>query len=1137
MSLQLVLGNSGAGKSHYLFTHIIEKAGRHPEKKYLIVVPEQFTMQTQKELVRLSPQKALLNIDIVSFQRLALRIFAEVGGKMPPILEEVGKTLVVQRMIQENEKKLGVLLQSLRKRGTVSEMKSLISELMQYEIRPEQLDEMIEKSIDQPLLVHKLYDIRTIYEGFLSYLEDRYITSEEILDVLCEKISESKMMQNCEVVLDGFTGFTPVQNKLMRKLLQLAQRVWVTITLDQKCEGEKWKSPQHLFHMSGKMLDTLLTLAREEHVPIDEEIWMTPGENTRLAHAPALHFLEQHLFRYPSVSYTGDPDAIHIFAANNPRQEMEIIVNEIQRLVRTRGYRYGEFGIITGDLSVYGTYARQIFAESRIPCFLDEKHSIMMNPFVEYLRAALNMVSEHFSYESVFRYLRCGLSGLNLYEIDSLENYCIALGIRGWKQWNTHWIRRYRGMSEEGVEQIDGIRRKFISQVEEFAQKISGRDLTVEERTRILYEFVCRGEIAQRLKEKEEFFLSKGEMALAKEYEQIYEIIIKLLDKMVLVLGDEKISLADYIQILEAGFQELQVGVIPPSADQVLVGDMERTRLKDIRVLFFAGVNDHVIPKRAQNVGLLSESDREFLDEMDVELAPTARASMYIQKFYLYLNLTKPSQRLYLSYAKTSGQGQAQGPAYLISMICRMFPKLSVQDIQESSIWQTQLPSHASQILLAGFPSHGSDAPSREWMELYQWFAHAPEWKEACRGWLDSAFLTKPQDRIGKSVAHALYGTVLENSVSRLERFAACAFAHFLQYGLELEERQEYEFRAADLGNVMHLALEEFSKMLRKHRLNWRDLSQEERENLIDESVESMIHDYGNTIFESSARNRYIIARVKRILRRTVWAIQEQIRQGKYEPGKFEISFSMEEELDSISFALSKEERMRLKGRIDRVDRCEDGDTIYIKVIDYKTGNTSLDLIALYHGLQLQLVVYMNAAMEVEQREHPDKVVEPAGMFYYHIKDPLADGELGESEESVRMKILQELKVNGLVRSEEKILLDMDASLGAGVKSMVIPVAFQKNGALTKHSQTATKEQFTALCAYVNGKIQENGRKILDGVTDINPYQMKKQTACDYCPYREVCGFDTKIPGYEFRRLPVFEDGEIWKKIQEKEDV
>ena len=1131
MSLQFVLGNSGAGKSYFLFQHILQDAEKHPEKNYLVIVPEQFTMQTQKELVSLSPNHGIMNVDVLSFQRLAYRVLQETGGENRKVLEETGKTLVIQRVIQEQEKNLGVLAGSLKKTGTVSEMKSLVSELIQYDIRPEQVEEIEEKSQERTFLASRLKDIQIIYQGFVDYLKDRYITGEEILDVLCDKIGESRMMQNCQVVLDGFTGFTPLQNKVMRNILKLSEKVWVTVTLDEKVAREKLKSPQHLFRMSGIMLEHLTKLAAEERVEVEEDIWVHPGRKSRFANAPALEFVERHLFRYGNPAYMKEQEEIQIFSASNPKTEMEEIARRICYLVRTGDYRYGDFAVITGDLPTYGNYARQVLEECKIPCFIDEKHSILMNPFVEYLRSVLNMLTEQFTYESVFRYLRCGLSRLSVYEIDVMENYCIAVGIRGWKQWKEPWVRRYRGMKEGSFEEINAIRKKFLEEMETFTEQMRQKGLTVEQRTRILYEFIVEGNIQEKLSRQEKMFEQQGEKALAKEYSQIYGIIMNLLDKLVQVLGDEKITLLDYQQLLEAGFQEAQVGIIPPSADQVLVGDMERTRLKDIKVLFFAGVNDSVIPKRQGRGGLLSEADREFLAMQDVELAPTSRESMYIQKFYLYLNLTKPSHRLILSYAKSGSQGKTQSPAYLIPMICRLFPKLQIQESEENGICQAEQPNQAVEFLLRGLEQSSEEEPSDEWKELLSWYLASDEWRELCKKWIDNAFSQMPVDKIGKSAARALYGTILDNSATQLERFAACAYAHFLQYGLEITERPEYEFRSSDMGNVIHQALERFSVNLKKNRMSWRNLTNEQREKLIDDSVDEIIFDYGNTILESSARNRYMITRVKRILRRTVWELQEQLKVGKYEPEQFEISFAMEDQLESIHFDLSKEEKLRLRGRIDRVDSYEEDDKVFVKVIDYKSGNISLDLIALYHGLQLQLIVYMNAALEFEQKKHPGKSVEPAGVFYYHVKDPLCEGEPDEDEESISQKILQELKVNGLVREEKKIISDLDGSLEPGKKSLTIPVALNKNGSLSRYSQTATKEQFQILSGYVNSKITEIGRKIMEGDAAINPYRMKKRTACDYCSFRGICGFDEKIPGYQYRNLPVFYDEVLWQNM------
>lgn len=1137
MSLRFYFGPSDAGTGRKLYEEIIRRSLENPGQNFLVLVPDQFTMQTQKELVALSDRSGIMNIDILSFERLAHRIFEEVGTDRRPILEEVGKIMVLERVIQEKEKELGVLARSMQKTGTVTELKSLVSEFMQYEIKPGELGEIRGRIQQNPLLSHKLQDVQVIYQGYIDYLKERYLTSEEVLDVLYERIDESRLMKQCEIVLDGFTGFTPNQNQLMRKLLNLADKVWVSVTLDEQARRERMKSPHHLFHMSGETVEKLTRTASEVGVEIEDDLWIHPGPKSRFAKAPALAYLERHLFRYGQASYEKEQQEIHVFAAPNPRAEMEEIARRIRRLVRTEGYRYGDIAVITGDLPTYGAYARQIMEESQIPCFIDEKHTILMNPFVEYLRAAMNLLSEHFSYESVFRYLRCGMSGLTLYETDVLENYCLAIGIRGFKQWQEHWVRRYRGMPEGSIEEINQIREKFLDEVGTFATEMSKRGQTVAERTRALYDFICRLNIQEKLAAEEKRFEEQMDRALAREYGQIYGIIMNLLDKMVQVLGDEKLSLDHYVQLLEVGFAEARVGVIPPTADQVVVGDMERTRLKNVRVLFFAGVNDQVIPKKGGNGGLLSENDREYLADRRVELAPTARESVYIQKFYLYLNLTKPSDKLYLSYAKSSGQGQAQAPAYLIPMVCRMFPKLTVGETEQLTLDDMELPGQAVSFVLEGLSRSRSQEPEAAWKELWSWYLRSPQWSELCERWLESAFRQTPQDTVGKSVARALYGTTLEGSVTRLERFSACAFAHFLQYGLQVCEREEYQFRSADMGNILHQALEQFSYNLKKQGLAWRGLTDENRDRLIDESVEEIIHDYGNTILESDARKRYMITRIKRILRRTVWALQEQLKAGKYEPGGFELTFAMEEEMQALNFSLSEDERLRLGGRIDRTDRYEEDNKIYVKIIDYKSGDTSLDLVALYHGLQMQLVVYMNAALELEQREHPDKEVEPAGIFYYHVKDPLLDGNVEISEEELKKKILASLKPDGLVRSDQKILHDMDETLGAGGKSMILPVAYNKDGSLAKTSHVASQEQFQILSQYVNEKIHETGRRILDGEVGVSPYLLRNRSACDYCSYKGICGFDERLQGYGYRRLPVFDDGVLWKKLEGEEET
>ena len=1180
MSLQFIMGNSGAGKSRYAYQKILAEAMRHPEKTYLIIVPEQFTMQTQKELVSLHPAGGILNVDILSFQRLAYRIFEETGGSLYPVLEETGKSLVVKRVAQEKKKELTILGSTLKRTGAVSQMKSLISELKQYQIAPSELDTWAEETGEKKLLAAKLKDTGVIYRAFEEYLENRYVTAEDVLEVLAGKLEESSLIRNSEVLVDGFTGFTPVQIGVLGKLFRLCEKVYVTIIMDEREDPYKKAIPHQLFAMSRQLIQQLMKAADEAGCPVEPEIWVRRSGYGRFQSGSMMDQLEQNLFRYgirrivgteagkraeskagagtngknkkeigPSTLENAQKtkkehlesgqnlkqQGIYISVAPSPRAELEETVRLIRRMVREEKMRYQDFAVLTGDLSIYGTYAREIFEKCGIPYFVDEKHSVLMNPFVEFLRAAIEMVVQSFSYESVFRYLRCGLSSLSREETDAMENYVLAFGIRGLKAYGETWTRGYRGIKPDEVPQRNLLREKFYAEVQPFAEQMKKKDATVRERTEALYALAVQNQMQEKLEERRQQFEERGQEAFAKEYSQIYGIVMELLDKIVEVLGDEKMTLAEYQEILEAGFAEASVGIIPPTADQVLIGDNERSRLKDIRVLFFVGVNDGLIPRHDAGGGILSEYDREELERADAKLSPTARETMYQQKFHLYRNLTKPSERLYLSFAKAGASGEAQNPSYLINEIRKLFPEIPVRDIEkeENPEEKLEMPRSGEALFLEelGKAAEGEMNPLFE--ELYRWYAAHPEAGIPAETYRKAAFLRCADGVIGRSAASALYGDTLKNSATRLEKYAACAFAHFMEFGLQIRERDQYELKAVDMGTVMHEALEKFSKKLQENGETWKTVGDDTRDRLIEECVEETMADYGNTIFQSSSRNQYRIIRVKRILKRTVWALQQQIRQGEFEPGEFEVSFSMEDSLSAINIDLSEHEKMRLRGRIDRVDLCETDDKVYVKIIDYKTGNTSLDLVALYYGLQLQLAVYLDAAVELEQKKHPGKLVEPAGVFYYHIDDPILDQEEDETDEAWGRRMLKALRMDGLVNADRKVVELLDRVLADGTTSDVIPVGKKKDGSYTGYSKVASSEQFNVIRTYTRKKVREIGEGIFSGNVKISPFQRDGATACAYCEYQGICGFDQKIQGYEYRKLKGMDTELLMKVMQE----
>lgn len=1106
MSLQFIIGNSGAGKSGTAYENIIREASANPDRLYYVIVPEQFTMQTQKTLVEMHPDGGILNIDILSFERLAYRVFEEVGGDTRRIMEETGKNMVLQKLVQMNQKDLVYLRNQMKKPGYLDEVKSLISEFMQYEIKEEELDEMIRESEDKTLLQMKLQDVKVLYQAFREYLSGHFMTAEEVLEVLAKEIQFSEKLKGSVLLLDGYTGFTPVQLEVLRELLAVCERVSVTVTMDVREQFLAMGKPHELFYMSHKMIRSLAELTKD----IEEPVWVVPGRKSRFADAPALDFLEQHLFRYHRAVYEREQQEIQIFSARDPEKEMEETARRILRLVREKDYRYGQIAVITGNLEEYGSVAAQVFEDAGIPYFIDEKHSILMNPFVEYLRAALEMVVQGFSYESVFRYLRCGMSDISRSEADKLENYVIALGIRGIRRWREKWVRIYRGMDPDQIQEINEIRERFVGETGILADGFSGKKKTVEEYCRYLYEFIVQSQIQQKLKVQELYFHEIRNKAMEKEYVQIFGIMMELLDKMAEILGDEVVSPEEFQQILETGMTQAKVALIPPSMDQVLIGDMERTRLKDVCALFFVGVNEGNIPKNTQSGGILTEMDRAFFKDQGMELAPGPKELMNMQRFYLYLNLTKPKELLSLSYSQSNGRGEACSPAFLIHTIKRLFPKLKETraDQPESQMELLETPGTSLEYLLEGLSEENTDELDPVFEELYSWYLRSPKYRELAEKLTDAAFLRKPEDKVSASVAKALYGEVSPHGATRLERFSACAFAHFLKYGLAVTERVEYEFKAMDMGNVIHQALENFAVELRRKRLDWSDLDDKVRDEIADECLDKVAADYGNTILKSSARNHYMVERTRRILRRTVWALQEQLKNGEFHPEGFEVSIG--------------------GGRIDRLDVLKEDNKVYVKIIDYKTGNTSFDLVSIYHGLQLQLVVYMDAAVQAEQRKYPDCEVEPAGIFYYNVKDPMIQKTLQEDLDELDPEIMKKLKMNGLVSSDPEVIQKLDVSYAS------LPLAYTSKGALRKGSSVASPERFRLLNDYVKKKITEVQDAILTGKADASPYEMGNKNACTYCAYQGSCGFDRKIPGYEFRRLKQFADEEVWKNFEQE---
>lgn len=1053
-------------------------------------------MQTQKDLVMQHPNHGIMNIDVLSFVRLAYRIFEETGGQALPVLDDEGKNLILRKIAGDYEKDLKVLKGNMKKLGYISEVKSVLSEFDQYDIGEEELRQMKAAAGENSRLYYKLQDLEVLYIGFKKYLEDRFITKEELLDALCRVVKGSDILKESTIVLDGFTGFTPVQNQLLGELLEVCREVIVTVTMDDRENPYVYKHPYQLFALGKHTVTSLIQIAAERKVSVEAPLCLYERPLYRFCDNSAMEFLERNIFRYSKECYKEKQGAVRIHVARNPREEAMKAAGRVRNLVRTKGYRYRDIGVIVSNMEVYGDDLGQAFDLYEIPVFMDHKRSILLNSFVEYIRSLLNMVKDNFSYESVFRFLRTNLSGFTYGEVDELENYVIALGIRGYKKWQESWIRRPKYLEEENLEILNHNRVRLVEKVDTLVYVLRQRSKTVKDVTMALYEFMVREELQLKLQRQSEAFQEAGELALAKEYSQVYRILIELFDKFVELLGDEKVTMDEYLKLLDAGLEEARVGVIPPGIDQVVVGDMQRTRLKDMKALIFVGANDTFLPGALIRSGLLTERDRDKFATGKIHLSPGGKEKAYEQKFYLYMNLTKPSETLDIYYSKVSADGKSIRPSYLIQEMQRLFSGLEIEDEEKQAFSaQEWTPKLGMQKVIRGFQD--GNAMDQEWQELYSWYKRQPQWQYRVEELMKSGFYTRPADGLTKEVAKQLYGEHFQDSITRIERFSACAFAHFLTYGLRLRERQTYEFQPLDLGNVCHSALEYYSRKLKEEHLSWTEIEEEKRQEYIDDSVEHAISDYGNSVLYSSARNEYMIERMKRLLTRTIWALTKQLEAGDFVPVAYEMRFE--------------------NGKIDRVDLCKDKDKVYVKVLDYKTGSKAFDVVALYHGLQLQLMVYMDAAVKMTQKHYPDKEVIPAGVFYYRLNDPLVEKKVVGEEEEIWQKVLKELKVDGVMNLKDETLEHLDhCQIG---ESAVIPVKYNKNGSLSKNSKVASEQEFEVMMRHALGKVLKVHRKILSGEVAAFPYRRKQESGCDYCAYRHICGFDQKIPGYKYRDI------------------
>ena len=1133
MGLRFIIGRAGTGKTTLCMEEIITQ--QHTEnKRQVLIVPEQFTSQAERDLIEKTGQNAILTAEVLSFGRLAHRVFSKkgIGSRIP--LGDMGKSMALRKILLQEKEHISYFQSVMDKPGFVDQLGLTISEFFQYRISPEMTEALSHEESLSHSAREKLKDLSLIHRSYLDFLDQEYISADETLGLLAERLDESLGFQNTEFWLDGFYGFTPQEYSVIRRLLLVSAQVNITLTMDRNSFYGAFLPPSAPFYEPYVTKKKLTALAEELGLP---PVPPTILEKNRRAETQALQNLEREYF-YSFFKKASLSESVHVTACPGLQEEIRFAAGKILRLIREENLRFRDFAIVTNAMEAYEKNLRGILAEYDIPCFIDARRETASHPLVSLLSALLDILVYDFRYEAMFSYLKSGLIGLTIEEVDILENYVLAYGIKGWKWKLEDWDYGLVREGAEAIEAINALREKVMAPFAPFLSLSKTKPFPFHDFLSLLLAHLDALGAAQRLEEWANAAAAADNLQKAEEYRQIWQLVMDVLEKADEILGKEALTLPEMAKILEAGLEKCTMGVIPPTADCLLIGDLERSRLPEIKHLFVLGVNEGILPSPATAQGIFTETERDLLTAQGMELANGGRQKIFEEQFLIYRGLTKPSRGLWLTWAAADNEGRELFPSSLIEKLQRLDETLKIEPLAGFTLEETS-PEAAFHLLGGQMRSHSEETPlSPLWQDIYSFFEESKPW-EARLALLKKGIGQRGRpERLSPRTAKALYGKNILSSVSRLERFAGCPFSFFAEYGLKAEERRLYQLHTPDLGSLFHEVLELFSHKLEEDSIPWTDLTKEKTEHLIHACVDEAAPRLGDRILLESAANKYLIRRLKRVSVKAAWALVQHLQMGDFTPAGYEVGFGLHEALPPIVIELADGGSLILNGKIDRVDLLDAEGTRYVKIIDYKSGNKTFSFQDIYYGLQLQLLIYLDAYLKYYKKT--GAALKPGGVFYFRIAEPSLSLDREVSAEEIETALYEKMQMSGLLLQEDALIQSLDHSLkpeGArdfSGSSAIVPVGFTKKGDFSAASNLASEAQYAAILQFVTERTREIGEAMKAGIITPAPFRDGQRSPCSYCKYRSICRHDYEEKP-KWRKLKKIVKKNFWETLMSKE--
>ncbi|NCE64016.1 ATP-dependent nuclease subunit B [Pseudoflavonifractor sp. 524-17] len=1110
--LTLLLGRSGTGKSTHLLRRIRDSGDRRPQ---VLIVPEQHSHDSERRLCALAGNQAARYGEVLSFTRLAGRVFSVHGGLAAPTLDAGGRLLLMYTALKNVSDQLTLYRRPSRKPAFLSGLLSTVDELKTCCVSARQLWIAGEDAPGGE--GDKLRDISLIYGAYEALTAQQGADPRDRITRLAQALLDSRWGAGMDFYLDGFTDFTPQEREVIDALLCQAASVTVALTCDHL---EETDGGCGIFSPARRTARQLIRLAQNRRIPVQEEVLSQPSRDK----APSLAAVEAQLFSPCPVPHSAGWEGLSLYEAAAPYSEVEYAAAEILRLVREEGLRFRDIAVTARSMETYGPLIETVFSRYGVPVFLGQMSDILQKPVLALITAALDTVAGGYRYEDLFRCLKTGLTSLTDEERDLLENYVLKWDIRGskWTQtgdWTMHpegyglpWEERHTAL----LAQINALRRKVVTPLERLR---TGVEPTGRGRSIALYLFMEDIGLPQRLAEREEALRRRGAPALADEYRQLWDILCGALEQCARILDGLPMEQEEFARLFSLVLSQYSVGAIPVSLDRVNAGEMPRLAHKSCRALFLLGCDDASIPQAAPSPGLLNDDDRSLLASYGLELAPALSGKLYREMTIIYETLALPDRHLSISWPAAGTQGEERRPAFLVGRLCGLFPGLRpVREAQLMGAFRLAAP-HPALEQVGRFPAVRA--------VLLQFPQYAPLVARMER----AAALER--GHLSPRAVQALYGHLVPMSASRMDKYKSCHFSYFMQYGLKAKARQAAGFRAPEYGTFVHYVLEHVLKTLTQDGTVPipKPVDPDALHALVRETVDRYTTQELGGLEQETPRFRYLFRRLLKSIYAVVDNVVDELSASDFQPIAFELGFGRDKDLPPIQLTAGGV-TVSVSGFVDRVDGWIKDGKLYLRVVDYKTGRKSFDLTDIWNGLGLQMLLYLFTLKE-EGRMYFQREIAPAGVVYLPARDAVIKGSRSMTQAQRRQAVDAELKRRGLILDDPEVLSAMEHPGPEGIRFLPVRVS-SKTGAISGDALVSAA-RLGRLERHINTTLHAIAQELAAGNIAADPFwRGPEHNACQWCDYAAACHFEEGRGGDRIRYLPSVKNQAFWRSLEQQ---